>query len=237
MADQGTDQWHLDRAGCATASAFGDIIAVSKSSGKPLKARDDYMWKLAGERFYGTPTEQVFAKPMEWGKDLEPFARQAYEVETGNFVQTCGFVPHKQIAYCGASPDGLILHNGGIEIKCPKDRRVHMQTWLYGMPGDHMPQVQGNIWVNDREWWDFISYDPRAPEGSRLYVQRIHRDEKYILALQSHVVEFLGEVESVVKDLYERQKRNLRGTDSPVSGTNSGPVPGEQPAHVDGILP
>jgi hypothetical protein len=224
-AEQGTQQWHLDRAGCATASCFADIIAVSKSNGRPLKAREDYMWKLAGERFYGTPTEQVFAKPMEWGKDLEPYARQAYEVETGNFVIASGFVPHKTIPNCGASPDGLIMTIGGLEIKCPKDRRVHMQTWLNGMPPDHIPQVQGNIWVNDREWWDFVSYDPRAPEAFRLYIQRVPRDNKYILALESHVVQFLGEVEGVLKELYARKDRDIRGTDTPPSGTDSGPVP------------
>lgn len=210
MNEQGSQEWHNDRCGCATASRFIDIIAVSKSSGKPLKAREDYLKAVAGEQFYGTPTESFNARSTEWGKDLEPYARQAYEIETGQMILPSGFVRHKTIEFCGASPDGLIGKDGGIEVKCPKDRRVHMDTWAEGMPVDHFPQVQGNIWINELEWIDFISYDPRAPEGFRLYVQRIHRDDKYILALESHVVQFLEEVKNYIGILHARQRENLR---------------------------
>lgn len=218
MSEQGSSDWLQDRCGCATASAFCDILAVSKKDGRPLKAREDYAWKLASERLYGTPTEQVTARAMDWGKDLEPFARQAYEIETGNLVIPSGFVLHPTIAYCGASPDGLIAPNGGIEIKCPKDRRVHLQTWHKGMPEDHIPQVQGNIWINELDWIDFISYDPRAPEEFRLYIQRIRRDTKYILALDAYVTEFLSEVDQLTKEIYANQSRLLRAS----SGTNDG---------------
>lgn len=213
MNEQGSKAWHIDRSGCATASRFSDIIAVSKSAGTPLKARDDYMWQLATERLYGAPTEAFISGPTEWGKKLEPFARQAYEIETGNVVTASPFVPHPRIEFCGSSPDGLIEKVGGIEVKCPKDRRVHLMTWRDGMSLDHMPQVQGNIWVNGLEWIDFISYDPRAPERFRLYVKRIKRDDKYILALESHVVQFLAEVESLVEKIDANQRRHIRGTD------------------------
>lgn len=210
MNEQGTQGWLEDRSGCATASAFADIIAVSKRDGRPLKAREDYMWKLAVERIYGTPTEQVSAASMEWGKELEPFAREAYEIQNGVLVKSCDFIPHPSIAYCGGSPDGLVGMDGGIEIKCPKDRRVHMQTWRNGMSDDHIPQVQGNLWITNREWFDFISYDPRAPTEYRLYVQRIQLDKKYILALESHVMEFLNEVKQLVGEINARKNANLR---------------------------
>lgn len=225
MSEQGSEEWLQDRSGCATASAFIDIIAVSKSNGRPLKSRDDYLWKLATERLYGTPTEAFTAKSTDWGKELEPFATQAYEVQTGNIIVPSGFVPHPTIKYCGASPDGLIAKSGGIEIKCPKDRRVHIQTWRSGMPADHLPQVQGNIWINERDWFDFISYDPRAPEEFRLYVERIYRDDKYILALQSHVVDFLADVETLLGEIHARKNRVLRGTGSPAGGTDNEPLP------------
>lgn len=212
MADQGSPEWHLERSGCATASRFIDIIAVSKRDGSPLKARNDYMWTVATERIYQSATEIVTAKSLDWGKELEPFAIQSYEVTTGNVIIPTGFVLHPSIPYCGGSPDGLIGEIGGIEVKCPKDRRVHMQTWRYGMPEDHLPQVQGNIWVNGLEWIDFISYDPRAPEKFRLYIQRVMRNEKYIKALESHVVEFLADVHSLVEQINANQNGNLCGT-------------------------
>jgi hypothetical protein len=237
MIDQGSIQWLEQRSGCATASRFCDIIAVSKSNGKPLKAREDYIWTLATERVYGTPTEAFSAKSTDWGKELEPYAKQAYEIETGSIVVPSGFVLHPTIAYCGASPDGLIGSQGGIEIKCPKDRRVHMQTWRYGMPIDHLPQVQGNIWINEREWFDFISYDPRAPEQFRLFVQRIVRNEMYIKALQSHVVEFLEEVDNLVEQINAKQDGSLQHVDSADGGSDNDTVRTEQPANVDGVLP
>lgn len=220
MSKQGSTEWLEARSGSATSSCFIDIIAVSKSTGKPLKARDDYMWKLVTERLYRSPIEAFTSGPTEWGKKLEPFARQAYEVETGNVVIASPFIPHPRIEFCGSSPDGLIIPGGGIEIKCPKDRRVHVQTWRYGMHDDHVPQVQGNIWVNDLEWMDFISYDPRAPEDFRLYVQRITRNDKYILALESHVVQFLADVKKLLEQINANQSRNICGEDTAAGETD-----------------
>ncbi len=225
MNAQGSEGWQNDRCGCASASRFIDIIAVSKSNGKPLKARDDYLWTVATDRVYQSPTEPTSAKSMDWGHVLEPYAKEAYEIETGSIIVPTGFVLHKEIEWCGGSPDGLVRLDGGIEIKCPKDRRIHMQTWRNKMHVDHLPQVQGNIWINDREWFDFISYDPRAPEEFRLYVQRIWRNEMYIKALASHVVEFLDEVKNLVEKIYANQRGHLCGTDSPASGGNDATVP------------
>lgn len=226
MSDQGSAQWFLDRCGCATASQFADIIAVSKKDGRPLKAREDYMWKLATDRIYQTPEEAVTARSLQWGTDLEPFARQRYEIETGAVITSSGFVPHPVIRWCGASPDGLIDIDGGIEIKCPKTRKVHMETWLNGMPEEHIPQVQGNMWVNNRQWWDFISFDPRAPEDFQIYVQRIYRDEKYIWALESHVVEFLDQVSKLADKLHATKNERLRRTNSTISGEDHAPMQG-----------
>lgn len=224
MSEQGSIAWHLDRCGCATASAFSDIIAVSKKDGRPLKAREDYMWKLICDRIYETPEEQVSARSLQWGNDLEPFARQRYEIQTGSVIVESGFVPHPTVLWCGASPDGLIDLDGGIEIKCPKTREVHLKTWLNGMPEEHIPQVQGNLWVTGRQWYDFISFDPRAKEELQLYVQRIHRDEKYILALTSHVTEFLDQVANQVDKFHAIQNERLRRNNPSFSGEDHTPV-------------
>lgn len=209
---QRTEAWYKARAGCATASAFADVLAIKKN-GKPLKARTDYLWKVATERLYGTPTESISARALEWGKELEPFAIQAYEEERGVVVRPSGFVLHPQIAHCGGSPDGLCGEEGGIEIKCPKDRRVHMQTWHGGMPEEHKPQVQGNLWITGRKWFDFISYDPRAPKQYRLYIERICRDESYIANLKNAVCAFLSEVDDLLKDIDGKQRRDLQEED------------------------
>lgn len=184
------------------------------------------MWKLACDRVYEMPEEQVSARSLQWGNDLEPFARQRYEIQTGSVIVPSGFVLHPTIAWCGASPDGLIELDGGIEIKCPKTRRVHLETWFNGMPEEHIPQVQGNLWITGRQWYDFISFDPRAPEDLQLYVQRIHRDDKYILALESHVIEFLEQVLKLAGKADAIKNERLRRSNLPIGGTDHAPLPG-----------
>lgn len=208
-AVQGTPEWLAARAGFATGSCFQDIIALSKpdkyGKQRPLKSRETYMWKLVAETLYGAPMESPNSQSMQWGKDVEPFAREAYEAETGYTVIEAGFIKRKTgLPRIGVSLDGLVGTDGTIEMKCPKDSVVHVQTWAFGMPEEHYAQVQGGLWVSGREWCDFISYDPRATPGMRLYVQRIHRDEKFIMELSNHVTQFMAEVEEQVQAVLAR---------------------------------
>lgn len=193
----------MDRLGHASASRFADILAVS-AKGVPLKAREDYMMQLVTERLYGRPTDSTSSQAMQWGKDSEPLARAAYEVATGDIVMESDFVKYPTIPFVGCSPDGLIGRDGGYESKCPATSRIHVTTWRDGMPKEHMAQVQGCMWITGRKYWQFVSYDPRASEPLRLYVQRIERDETYIAMLETEVVKFLAEVEKQIELLTQK---------------------------------
>lgn len=201
QSDQGSTDWLRERAGHATASCFADILAVSKRDGKPLKARDDYLMRLVVERITGEPTESVSSFATQWGTDAEPYARAEYALHTGNIVKEAGFVKHPDHAWIGASSDGLVGSNGGIEIKCPHNSAIHLATWRDGMPEQHMAQVQGQMWVLGLEWIDFCSYDPRMQNGAdhlKLYRQRIPRDAIYIKELERQVLSFLAEVQDEI---------------------------------------
>lgn len=89
-------------------------------------------------------------------------------------------------------------------MKCPHDEQVHIKTILTGMPEEHIGQVQGNMLVTGRQWWDFVSYDPRQRENLRLYVQRIERDEAFIQKLLIGLLQFNAEVEAMVDALEKR---------------------------------
>lgn len=198
QSEQGSQEWLKDRAGHATASCFVDILAVSKRDGKPLKAREDYLMKLVVERITNSPVSSVGGYATQWGTDCEPYARTEYELQTGNIVKEVNFVKHPTMQYVGASSDGLVGDKGGIEIKCPNNSAIHLQTWRDGMPENHMAQVQGQMFVLGLDWVDFCSYDPRMPENLRLYVSRIYRDEEYIASLEASLKEFLAEVQKEV---------------------------------------
>jgi predicted phage-related endonuclease len=220
VIEQRTNAWRESRAGKITASCFIDAIAISEPEpgavyksgprkGQPklpesTATRDTYMRILAFERTSGIPRHEIGSKSLQWGTDVETFAREAYELETGNIVVESGFLLHPQFDFIGCSPDGLVAADGGIEMKCPHDEQVHIKTVLTGMPEEHMPQVQGNMMVTGRAWWDFISYDPRQKESLRLYVQRIPRDEAYISKLLTGLLQFNKEVDAMIAALEKR---------------------------------
>ena len=116
--EQGSDEWFAARIGKVTASRVSDILAKTKSG--YAASRANYMAELLCERLTGQrgPTYQTPA--MAWGTANEPLARQAFINSTGLLVEEVGFVPHATILNAGASPDGLVQHDGLLEIKCPQ---------------------------------------------------------------------------------------------------------------------
>jgi hypothetical protein len=195
---QGSDEWFAARCGYATASRFADVLAVVRSGGEAATRRN-YRAEVVCERLTGVPAEHFQSAEMRFGSEQEPYARIAYEAASGNIVEQCGFLTHPQLT-AGASPDGLVGLEGGVEIKVP-NTATHLDALLKGMDRGHLPQIQGGLWITGRKWWDFVSYDPRMPERFQLYVQRVERDQAYIDNLEAEVRKFLKEVEEVIRQL------------------------------------
>ena len=196
---QGTPEWFAARCGRATASRCKDLLAKTKSG--PSASRKNYAAQLVCERLTGTVEPSFSNAAMQWGTDQEPFARMALE-QQGIIVEEVGFLPH-EVLEAGASPDGLIDDDGMVEIKCP-NTATHIETLLGGMPAGHIPQVQGQLWIANRQYCWFVSFDPRMPEGMQLYTQKVLRDDVYIKDLQSEISLFLAEVNSTVGTLKEK---------------------------------
>ena len=203
--EQGTDLWHRVRTGHVTASKVADVMAKGKDGGAS-KTRYNYLIKLVAER-EKTPTAEREAgftsEAIEWGKEQETFARIAYEVSRETFVETTGFWLHPTIKWLGVSPDGLVGDDGLVEIKCPMTT-THIEYVLGGkVPAEYVKQIQCQLWVTNRHWCDFISYDPRVRKSKQLLVVRVERDEKLIAEMESAVRKFLDEVQSVINQLGE----------------------------------
>ncbi|WP_425526516.1 YqaJ viral recombinase family protein [Xanthomonas oryzae] len=80
----------------------------------------------------GEPLDEGFETfAMRRGHELEPYARAELEVQTGLMVQRAGFVLTDDGAF-GASADGLIGDDDGVELKCFIDplrlRRFHIDN-------------------------------------------------------------------------------------------------------------
>ena len=197
--EQGTNEWKECRVGKVTASRVADVVAKTKSGYSA--SRDNYMAQLVCERLTGKPTEGFSSTAMQWGTDTEPLARAAYEAKMDVLVDEVGFIDHPTIVNSGASPDGLVGADGLIEIKCP-NTATHIDTLLsQTVPKKYADQIFWQMACTNRDWCDFVSYDPRLPSDLQLFIKRIPRDDKYIQLLEAEVIEFLTETAHKVAQL------------------------------------
>jgi hypothetical protein len=189
--EQGSDAWLLARAGIATASQFDAVMATVKSG--ESASRRNYRAKLVVERLTGRPVATFQSAAMRQGTEREPDARVAYMVRTGAVVDQVGLCMHDTLE-AGASPDGLIGKSGGLEIKCPELANHLEYLKLKTEPAEYAWQIQGALWITERDWWDFASFNPEFPETLQLVVRRVYRDDKRIKELAAEVARFMDEV-------------------------------------------
>lgn len=196
---QGTPEWFAIRAGKVTASRVADVVAKTKTGWGASRA--NYMAELIAERLTCKVAPSFTNAAMQWGTEMEPLARDAYEFRTDASVEAVGFVAHPSILMSGASPDGLVGEDGLIEIKCP-NTATHIDTLMGdSIAGKYETQMQWQMACTGRKWCDFVSFDPRMPESMRLFIQRVNRDDQRISELEGLVCDFLEEVTAKVQQL------------------------------------
>lgn len=170
---QRTPDWYALRCGMLTGSAAGDVLATIKKG--EASARRDLRAKLVAERLTGRSQESGYLnEAMQWGIDKEPEAIAAYEAYSGHLVMPVGFIAHDTL-HAGCSPDGLVGHDGLVEIKSPKTA-THLAYWddQALLLTAYRAQVIHNLWITQRSWADLVSFDDRLPEHLRLVI--VHYD-------------------------------------------------------------
>jgi putative phage-type endonuclease len=202
MIEQGTPEWQALRIGKLTASRVADMLATVKA-GESM-SRKNLRADLIAERLTGSKTESYSNSAMNWGVETEPQARAAYEVFSYNFVDQVAFVDHQTIPNFGCSPDGLVGDDGLIEIKCPNTSTHLEYIETRKPPSKYLTQIMSQMSVTGRQWCDFVSFDPRLPDGLKLLVVRIERDEDAIAKLEAEAIKFLAEVDAKMVELYKK---------------------------------
>jgi hypothetical protein len=199
---QGSEDWLRARAGKVTASMFKDARSRLKKTGEPTESALNYAFKVAVEAISGIPMDEGFQTwQMRRGNELEPEARDLYVIRTGNTVDLCSFITTDCESY-GASADGLIGEDGGLEIKClVSPERIRNAILNYDI-SEWIDQVQGGMWITGRKWWDFVIYCPAlSGVGRELTIWHIERDDDYIAQLESDLGAFTGIVNSFIDKL------------------------------------
>lgn len=196
---QGSAEWLSLRAGIPTASCFDMLVTPL---GKPSKSADRYLNMLLAERMMGHPEVQAVSTWMDRGTQCEAEAVSFYELQRDCETEKVGFITN-DAGKIGASPDRLVGKPGLLEIKVPAPH-THV-SYLMADAGasvdrTYYPQVQGQLWIAEREWSDILSYHPEMPPA----LIRINRDEKFIALLVEEVEKFSALLEDTALKLKAR---------------------------------
>jgi hypothetical protein len=190
---QGSDEWFQCRMGIPTASQFHTVMAKGEG-----KTRKTYLYKLAAEIVTGEPMEHFGNQHTDRGHEMEPEARDLYAFKHDCEPEIVGFIRNGNK---GGSPDSIVGTDGMVEIKT-KLPHLQIECLLNDrVPPEHRAQCQGNLWVAEREWIDFVSYWPTLP----LLTVRAHRDEEYIKTIAAAVDRFNDELAEVVERVRKMQ--------------------------------
>ena len=195
--EQRSPEWYAARLGIPTSSMFATVLAKGKGGGESVTRRT-YMLKLLGERLTGEPADNYQNAHMERGRVMEAEARDLYELVKEVPMRQVGFIRRGDV---GCSPDSLIGDDGVLEIKT---KLAHLQLDCLlrdHLPPEHVAQVQGQLWIAEREWVDLVSYWPGLP----LFVKRTYRDDSYIATLAAAVDAFNSEL-AALEDRIKRYK-------------------------------
>ena len=154
--EQRTPEWFDARKGHLTASQFGDwLTKTGKLADKAcLTAASKCLAEMAG---YPDPPP-FETDDMRRGVEMEPIARDAFQIATGLTVDQIGFAKSKH-GFFGCSPDGLILSEGsGLEIKCPRPSKLIQYIENGVLPDEYVPQVHGSMAVTGAKVWHFFAW-------------------------------------------------------------------------------
>lgn len=192
--NQNSEEWDALRMGKATFSSYGKFMAnYGKAFGEPAK---DYALQIAMEMRTGKKEEGFSNEHTERGHAQEPIAKMLYSENFFVDVSNGGFFDHGRY---GGSPDGLINHDGLIEIKSVL-RKAHFATLNRGgFDPAYKWQLVGALDGTGRDWIDFVSYCETFPPEKQLIVYRSDRDsfKEELQMLQERRAQFLELVDSI----------------------------------------
>lgn len=191
---QNSDAWFELRKGRFTASIFKDLF-LSKTT----KGCEKSIYRPVYERLTGENPESFSSEYMERGHELEPIAKDYYEMETFDTVDNGGFFTLGE--WIGASPDGLIGSDGLLEIKSPAYNTMINYMIKKELPYIYKWQVYGQLYVTGRSWCDFMAFHPKL----KPVIIRIERDETIIKELEMKLNESIEIAESILLKLKLQQ--------------------------------
>lgn len=164
-----------------------DVVEVSQGSPEWLSLRKTKVtatdanivmgashWKTRIQLYHEKLSDELPMRPnerMQRGLDLEPIARDLFNIKTGRKMKPAVIVKD----WLMASLDGLDEDNGSIvEIKCP-GAKDHATAQQGKVPAHYYPQLQHQMYVAGVQKAFYFSFD-----GMDGVIIEVNRDEEYI---------------------------------------------------------
>lgn len=193
---QGTDEWKALRRGVPTASCFSKILTGSTL--KTSASQRDYMNQLLAESLGLHEEGWQGNHHTIRGNDTEEEASAWYEIVNDVDVEVIGFTWKDERQRAGGSPDRLVGMDGGLEIKCP-DAKGHIDNLRCGkVPTEHLPQLYGYLWLTDRQWWDFVSYNSAFTKQLQARINATDDDyQKWLKAWEPEIEKFCDQLDEL----------------------------------------
>lgn len=174
----------------------------AQAIGNNGKGLETLCWEKLAEKYSSAEKDKFSNEHLDRGNELESQARNLYELETGNKVETVGFVTDDKISKVGgASPDGLVNEDGGLEIKCFADCKHFRaiidfkKTGTFEIEPKYLWQMQQQMIFTGRKWTDFVAYNPNYPQS--LLIQRVKTDKE----MQKKIKEGLIKGEIIINEI------------------------------------
>lgn len=200
---QGSPEWIAARIGRPTSSCFDQIMQPKKR--QPSASQSKYLAKLVAEWMLGMSLDDAATDFMQRGSELEVEAVNRYMWEQDVTTEEVGFVLRDD-EKVGSSPDRLVGTNAVAEIKVPA-LITHVGYMLDPtlLVDAYFTQVQGELWVCEREWAHLVSHHPTLPQ----VVVRVERDAEFIEALAKCVDGFVAELDAAKDRLAPERERAM----------------------------
>ena len=199
--EQRSPEWYKAKDMKLTASNATAIMAA----GKGLETLCmEILTKHYSSGQYEDFVNDPFTRHMQRGVEFEEKARKIYEFETGNNVETVGFIELDE--YSGCSPDGLIGDYGLLEIKNLSDKHF-MDLALTGkVDSNHRNQMQMQLYVTGRHWCDYFAFNPNF---NPCYIKITFKPEHESFERLKHGLAMGKQILKRKKEIFDQQFKDV----------------------------
>jgi putative phage-type endonuclease len=183
--EQRTQEWYDIRKRMVTASDIATVLGHN-----PYARRKEVILKKCnvGKPFTGN-------KYTHHGVKYEPIATMFYEMLKKTTIIEFGLIPHPELSYLGASPDGITPDGIMLEIKCPFTRKINTDGILQGVPLHYWIQMQIQMEACNLETCDFLQCEiVEYPDEETFLKDKDHHQKGAIIET----------IDNTINDYYKR---------------------------------